>query len=86
MSNTKPTVNYVRYYKKKNKKPSQQQTFGKFHGSGTLPSNSKPDANGKFQTKGISVIDVGKANINWIRNVLPLMQSVKNVDRKDILQ
>ena len=40
--------------KKKNKggKPSQQQTFGKFHGSGTLRSNSKPDANGKFQTKG----------------------------------
>ena len=24
----------------------------KFHGSGSLPSNNKPDANGKFQTKG----------------------------------
>ena len=54
MSNTKPTVNYVRYDKKKKKggKPPQQQTFGKFHGSGTSPSNSKLDANGKFQTKG----------------------------------
>ena len=26
--------------------------MGKFHLSGSLPSNSKPDANGKFQTKG----------------------------------
>ena len=55
MSNTKTSVNYVRYdKKKKNKggKPSQQQTLGKFHGSGSLPSNSKPDANGKLQTKG----------------------------------
>ena len=62
MSNTKPTVNYVRYNKKKNKggKPSQQQTFRKFHGSGTLPSNSKPDANGKFETKGKICYRCGK--------------------------
>ena len=63
MSNTKPTVNYVRYNKKKKNKggkPSQQQTFGKFHGSGTLPSNSKPDANGKFQTKGKIYYRCGK--------------------------
>ena len=31
---------------------SQQQTFSRFHGSGTLPSNSKSDANGKLQLKG----------------------------------
>ena len=51
MSNTKPSVNYVRYDKKrKNKggKPSQQQSLGKFHGSGSLPSNSKQDASGKL--------------------------------------
>ena len=63
MSNTKPTVIYVRYdKKKKNKggKPSQQQTFGKFHGSGTSPSNSKPNANGKFQTKGKICYRCGK--------------------------
>ena len=55
MSNTKLSVNYVRYDKRrmnKGRKPSQQQTLGKFHGSGSLPSNSKPDANGKLQTKG----------------------------------
>ena len=49
MPNTKHSVNYVRYNsRKKNKggKPSQQQTLGKFHGSGSLPSNSKLDANG----------------------------------------
>ena len=62
MSNTKPSVNYGRYKKKKNKggKPSQQQTLGKFHGSGTLPSNSKLDANGKFQTKGKICYRCGK--------------------------
>ena len=54
MSHSKPSVNYVRYDKKrKNKgvKPSQQQSLGKFHGSGSLPSNSKLDASGKLQTK-----------------------------------
>ena len=62
MSNTKPSVNYVRYDKKKNKsgKPSQQETLGKFHGSGFLPSNNKPDANGKFQTKGKICYRCGK--------------------------
>ena len=42
MSNTNPSVNHVRYnMKKKNKgeKLSQQQSLGKFHGSGSLPSN-----------------------------------------------
>ena len=45
MSNTKPSVNYVRYNKKrknKGKKTSQQQSLGKFHGSRSLPSYSKP--------------------------------------------
>ena len=54
MSNTKPSVNYVKYERKRNNKggkPSQQQSLGKFHGSGSLPSNSKPDASGKLQTK-----------------------------------
>ena len=63
MSNTKPAVNYVRYDKKKRNKggkPSQQQTFGKFHGSGTLPLNSKLDANRKFQTKGKICYRYGK--------------------------
>ena len=40
--------------------------------------------NSKLKVK--SVIDVVKANINWIRYVLPLMQSVTNMERKDILQ
>ena len=51
MSNIKPSVNYVRYDKRKKTKggkPSQQQSLGKFHGSGFLPSNSKPDASGKL--------------------------------------
>ena len=57
MSHTKHTVNYVRYDKKRKSKgntftSSQQQTFGRFHGSGTCPSNSKSDANGKLQSKG----------------------------------
>ena len=53
MSNTKPSINYVRYEKKKKKggKPSQQQTLWKFHGPESLPSNSKLDANGKFQNQ-----------------------------------
>ena len=42
-----------------------------------LVENSKP--------KVKSVIDVGKADINQIRNVVPSMQSVTNVERKDIL-
>ena len=56
MSNTKPSVNYVRYDKKRKNKsgrhPPQQQTLGKFHGSGSLPSSGKSDASGKFQIKG----------------------------------
>ena len=34
--------------------------MGKFHGSGSLPPNSKPDANGKFQTKGKICYGCGK--------------------------
>ena len=63
MSNTKPSVNSFRYdKKKKNKcgKPSQQQTLRKFHGSGSSPLSSKPDANGKFQTKGKICYRCGK--------------------------
>ena len=57
ISHTKSTVNYVRYDKTKKSKgntftSSHQQTFGRFHGSGTSPSNSKSDANGKLLSKG----------------------------------
>ena len=51
MSNMKPSVNYARYdRKRKNKggKPPQQQSLGKFLRSGSLPSNSKPDASRKL--------------------------------------
>ena len=51
MSHMKPSINYVRYERKRKNKGSTfislQQTFGKFHRSGSWPSNSKPDANGK---------------------------------------
>ena len=63
MSNMKPSVNYVSYdKKKKNKggKPSQQQSLGKFHGSGSLHLNTKPDASGKLQTKGKICYRYGK--------------------------
>ena len=62
-SNSKSSVNYVRYDKKgKNKggNPPQQQSLGKFHGSGSSPSNNKPDASGKFQTKGKVCYRCGK--------------------------
>ena len=70
MSNTKPSVNYVRYDKmRKNKggKPSQQQSLGKLHGSGSSLSSSKQDASGKFQI----CYRWGKADINQIRNAVP---------------
>ena len=63
MSNTKPSVNYVRYDKKKNnkgKKPLQQQTWEIFYGSGSSTSNNKLDANGKFQSKGKICYRCGK--------------------------
>ena len=51
MSHTKPSINYIRYNQKRKNKGStfisSQQTFGKFHGSGSSPSNSKTDTNGK---------------------------------------
>ena len=46
----KPSINYIRYNMKRKKGStfiSSKQAFGKFHRSGSLPSNSKPDANGK---------------------------------------
>ena len=89
MSNTKPSVSYIRYDKKRKNKggrPSQQQSLGKFYGSGSLPSNSKQDTSGKFQTIGKIVIDVGKADISQIRRVVPSMQSVTNVERKAMMQ
>ena len=56
MSNTKPLVNYVRYDKKRKNKgrkhPHQQQTSGKFHGSGSSSSSGISDTSEKFQTKG----------------------------------
>ena len=61
----KPIVNYVRYDKRRKNRgntltSSQQQTVGRFHGSGTLPSNSKSDANGKLQSKGRICYRCGK--------------------------
>ena len=52
MSNTKPSVNYVRYKKKKKKNKGESLALGKFHESGSSPSNNKLNANGKLQTKG----------------------------------
>ena len=89
ISNTKPTVNYVRYDKKKRNKggmPSQQQTLGKFHGSGTLPSNSKPDANGKFQTKGKICYRCRKGKHQPDQKCAAIDAICKNAERKDILQ
>ena len=62
MSHTEPSVNYVRYDKKKKKggKHPQKQSLGNFHGSGSLPSNIKPDSNGKLQTKGKKCYRCGK--------------------------
>ena len=63
MSNTKPSVNYVRYNKKRNikgGKASQQQSLEKFHRSGSSPSNTKLDASGKLQTKGLICYRCGK--------------------------
>ena len=51
MSHKKLSINYVTYDRKRKNKGStfisSLQIFGKFHRSGLLPSNSKPDANGK---------------------------------------
>ena len=51
MSHTKLSINYIRYNRKRKNRGStfisSQQTFSKFHRSGSLPSNNKPDANGK---------------------------------------
>ena len=63
ISNTKSSVNYIRYDKKRKNKdgrPSQQQSSGIFHGSGSSPSKSKPDASGKFQTKSKICYRCGK--------------------------
>ena len=64
MYNAKLSANYVRYDKKKKNKggkhPPQQQTSGKFHGSGSLPSSSKSDTSGKSQTKGKICYRFGK--------------------------
>ena len=62
ISNTKPSITYVRYDKKRKSKGGKlsQQSLGKFHGSGSLLSNSKPDASGKLQTKGKICYRCGK--------------------------
>ena len=64
MSNTKPSVNYVRYGKKRKNKGGkhhpEQQTLGKLHGSETSPSKGKSDTNGKSQTKGKICYRCGK--------------------------
>ena len=58
----KPSVNYFRCDKKMNigGKPSQQQSLGKFHGSGSLPSISKAYVSGKLKTKGKICYRCGK--------------------------
>ena len=38
------------------------------------------------KTKVKPIIDVGKADISHIRDVVPLMQSITNVERKAIMQ
>ena len=66
MSNTKPSVSYVRYDKKRKTKggmPSQEQSLGKSHGFGSSPTNSKPDASGKFQTIGEVCYRCGKGRL-----------------------
>ena len=78
MSNTKPSVTYVRYDKKKNEggKPSQQQSLENSMdldlclqtANWMLMENTRP--------KVKSVIDVEKADINQIRNVVPSLLSV----------
>ena len=76
MSNTKPSVNYVRYDKeKKNKggKLSEQQTLGKSMDldlclqttDQMLMENSRP--------KVKSILGVGKTDTNQIRHVVPSM-------------
>ena len=49
MPHMRLSINYVRYDRKRKNKGStsisSQQIFSKFHRSGSLPSNSKPDAN-----------------------------------------
>ena len=89
MSNTKPLVNYVLYDKKKKKNKVKSLQNNKLWGNSMeldlclqttnqmLMENSRP--------KVKSVTDVKKADINQIRNVVPFMLSVTNVDRKDIL-
>ena len=88
MSNTKPSVNYVRYKKqKKNKggKPPQQQSLGTSMDLDLCLQTANQMLNENSKPKVKSVIDVGKANISQITNVVPLMQSVTNMERKDIL-
>ena len=88
MSDTKPSVNYVRYDKKrKNKggKPSQQQSLGKFHRSGSLPSNSKRDASRKLQTKGKICYRCGKGRHQPDQKYGAIDAICNNVERKDIL-
>ena len=88
MSNTKPSVNYIIYDKKRKNnsgKPSQQQSLGKFHRSGFCLQTANLMLVENFKPKVKSVIDVGKADINQIKNVVPSMKSVTNVKRKDIL-
>ena len=91
MSNTKPSLNYVRYNKKRKNKG------GKILLNNKLWENSMMDLDlplqmanqmlvGNFRLKVKSVIDVGKADINQIQSVVPSMQSVTNVERKAIME
>ena len=85
MSNIKPSVSYVRYDKKqknKGEKPSQQQFLGKFRGSRSLPSTANWMLMENSKPKEKPVIDVGKADINHIRNAVLSMLSVTSVQER----
>ena len=89
MSNTKPSVNYVRYDKKRKKKVESLHNNNLWENSMDLDlclqtANQMLVENSKTKVK--SVIDVWKAGISQIRNVVPLMQSVTNMKRKVIMQ
>ena len=91
LSHTKPTVNYIRYDKKRKSKgntfnSSQQQAFGRFHGSGTSPSNSKSDANGKLQLKGRTCYRCGKGKHQLHQKCAAIDANATNVVRKDTMQ
>ena len=81
----------IRYDKKRKSKSntftsSQQQTVVRFLGSGTLPSNSKSDANGKLQLKGRICYRCGKGKHQLDQKCAAIDANATNVVRKDTMQ